>query len=51
MTHDLISSYGLLSKMKVLSPRRATPDDMKQFHSNEYVNFLQTCTFKKNFKF
>lgn len=44
MTHDLVSSYGMLDKMHVLRPRRASPTAMTGFHTDEYVHFLSRVT-------
>lgn len=44
MAHNLIVSYNLHHKMRVLSPHRATPAEMMQFHTEEYINFLQMAT-------
>ena len=44
MAHNLIMSYDLLSKMRVLRPKRATPSDMTRFHTDEYIQFLQLAT-------
>ncbi|EJD01728.1 histone deacetylase complex, catalytic component RPD3 [Fomitiporia mediterranea MF3/22] len=44
MTHDLVSTYGMLDKMQVLRPRRATSENMTAFHSDEYIHFLNRVT-------
>ncbi|KAF8181202.1 histone deacetylase RPD3 [Mycena galopus ATCC 62051] len=44
VTHDLVSSYGMLSQMHVLRPKRATPESMTAFHTDEYINFLARVT-------
>ncbi|OHT06032.1 Histone deacetylase 1 [Tritrichomonas foetus] len=44
MAHNLIVSYDLHKKMRILSPHRATPSEMMQFHSEEYINFLRMAT-------
>ncbi|KAF8520760.1 histone deacetylase complex, catalytic component RPD3, partial [Hysterangium stoloniferum] len=44
MTHDLVSSYGMLDKMKVIRPRRCSPEGMTAFHTDEYVDFLYKVT-------
>ncbi|CAD5324860.1 unnamed protein product [Arabidopsis thaliana] len=41
MTHHLILAYGLHSKMEVYRPHKAYPIEMAQFHSPDYVEFLQ----------
>ncbi|KAF8179244.1 histone deacetylase RPD3 [Pholiota molesta] len=44
VTHDLVTAYGMLDKMHVLRPKRATPEIMSSFHTDEYVNFLHSVT-------
>ncbi|KAF8520755.1 histone deacetylase RPD3 [Hysterangium stoloniferum] len=44
MTHDLVSAYGMLNKMKVLRPRRSRPEAMTLFHTDEYIDFLYKIT-------
>ncbi|KAK3580273.1 hypothetical protein CHS0354_023511 [Potamilus streckersoni] len=40
MVHSLIEAYGLLKHMQVISPSEATLEDMKQFHTEDYLHFL-----------
>ncbi|KAG9248568.1 histone deacetylase [Calycina marina] len=44
LAHSLIQSYGLYNKMKIFSPRKATKEEMAQFHSEDYVEFLAKVT-------
>ncbi|KIJ57235.1 hypothetical protein M422DRAFT_57600 [Sphaerobolus stellatus SS14] len=44
MTHDLLSAYGMLDKLKVIRPRRCSPEGMTRFHTDEYVDFLTKVT-------
>ncbi|KAJ6579384.1 histone deacetylase RPD3 [Mycena sp. CBHHK59/15] len=44
VTHDLVSAYGMLPKMHILRAKRATPEKMTAFHTDEYVNFLARVT-------
>ncbi|KAF8180206.1 histone deacetylase RPD3 [Pholiota molesta] len=44
MTHELATAYGMLDKMHVLRPKRASAKDMTAFHTDEYVNFLASVT-------
>ncbi|KAJ7473739.1 histone deacetylase RPD3 [Mycena galericulata] len=44
VTHDLVSAYGMLPKMHVLRAKRATPERMTAFHTDEYINFLARVT-------
>lgn len=41
MTHQLILSYGLYRKMEVYRPRTSSSEQIQQFHSEDYVDFLQ----------
>ncbi|KXN81843.1 putative histone deacetylase 1-B [Leucoagaricus sp. SymC.cos] len=40
VTHDLVAAYDMLPKMHVLRPRRASPENMTAFHTDEYIHFL-----------
>lgn len=42
MTHALITNYGLFNEMDVFKPEQATYKNLINFHSKDYVNFLQT---------
>ncbi|EPQ52530.1 histone deacetylase [Gloeophyllum trabeum ATCC 11539] len=44
ITHHLVRAYNMLDKMHVLRAKRATPEDMTRFHTDECVNFLQRDT-------
>ncbi|KAJ3512032.1 hypothetical protein NLJ89_g3759 [Agrocybe chaxingu] len=44
VTHDLVTAYGMLDKMHVFRPKRASPEVMSSFHTDEYVHFLQSVT-------
>ncbi|TFK49706.1 histone deacetylase RPD3 [Heliocybe sulcata] len=44
MTHNLVSAYGMLDKMQILRAKRATAEQMTQFHTDEYVQFLSRLT-------
>ncbi|KAF5387974.1 hypothetical protein D9615_000857 [Tricholomella constricta] len=44
VTHDLVNAYGMLDKMHILKPKRASPETMSSFHTDEYVNFLNRVT-------
>ncbi|XP_042218643.1 histone deacetylase 8-like isoform X2 [Homarus americanus] len=43
LVHHLISAYGLQSKMKVVPSAPATEEEVRGFHSEEYVKFLQVA--------
>lgn len=40
LTHSLVMEYGLLDKMDVFTPKRATYEELAQFHTPEYLDFL-----------
>lgn len=44
MTHNLLVAYGMVDKMDVLLPPRASERDMTRFHADEYISFLKTVT-------
>ncbi|KAF2361709.1 Histone deacetylase domain [Trinorchestia longiramus] len=43
MVHELIKAYGLLEKMTTVPSWPASEDEVKLFHSSEYVAFLKTA--------
>lgn len=44
MTHNLVVNYGLYRKMEVFRPKLVSQTNLTRFHSDDYVNFLQTIT-------
>ncbi|EEB05565.1 histone deacetylase Clr6 [Schizosaccharomyces japonicus yFS275] len=44
MVHNLVVNYGLHEKMNVITPFRATKDDMTRCHTDEYIDFLYRVT-------
>ncbi|KAI9847707.1 MAG: histone deacetylase [Sclerophora amabilis] len=44
MAHSLIMNYGLYKKMEIYRAKPATRLEMTQFHTDEYVEFLQKVT-------
>lgn len=44
MTHTLCTNYGLYRHMDVFRPAHATFENLTNFHSTEYINFLQSVT-------
>ncbi|KAG7562858.1 hypothetical protein FFLO_01687 [Filobasidium floriforme] len=44
MTHNLVLNYGLLEHMDVYRPTRANKTQLTRFHSDEYIDFLETVT-------
>uniref|UniRef100_A0A915DQQ9 Histone deacetylase n=1 Tax=Ditylenchus dipsaci TaxID=166011 RepID=A0A915DQQ9_9BILA len=41
MTHNLLLNYGLYRKMEVFRPHVATLEDMRKYHSDDYMTFLK----------
>lgn len=41
LTQDLIQSYGAISENELVEGRKATPLELEQFHSREYVAAMQ----------
>ena len=41
MTHNLIRAYDLLNNVTVIPPSAATIEELKSFHSEEYIEFLR----------
>ncbi|KHN21123.1 Histone deacetylase 9 [Glycine soja] len=44
MTHHLVLSYDLHKKMEIYRPHKAYPVELAQFHSADYVEFLNRIT-------
>ncbi|KAF2494301.1 histone deacetylase RpdA [Lophium mytilinum] len=44
MAHSLIMNYGLYQKMEIYRAKPASKLEMTQFHTDEYVDFLQKVT-------
>ncbi|KTW31928.1 histone deacetylase HOS2 [Pneumocystis jirovecii RU7] len=44
LTNHLILGYGLHKYMDIYRPRRATDEELEQFHSSEYIDFLKRVT-------
>ena len=40
--HELIKSYQLLSRLKILASKPATIDDLKGFHSGGYIDYIRS---------
>ncbi|KAI8800767.1 hypothetical protein BJ742DRAFT_745047 [Cladochytrium replicatum] len=41
LAHNLVLAYGLHKNMVVFRPRHATKEDMCDFHSEDYIDFLK----------
>ncbi|MES1913480.1 MAG: hypothetical protein MHM6MM_005681, partial [Cercozoa sp. M6MM] len=44
LTHELVLAYDMYERMEVYRPHLATAEEMAQFHSPEYVEFLRRVT-------
>eukprot|EP00842_Homolaphlyctis_polyrhiza_P000437 jgi/Hompol1/1394/HPOL_004536-RA len=44
LTHNLVVGYGLHKRMGVYSPRRATDEEMAEFHTEDYIEFIKRVT-------
>jgi len=44
LTHSLVMNYNLYTKMDVFRPYHATAEDMCEFHTEEYINFLKAIS-------
>ncbi|KAJ3428214.1 histone deacetylase hos2-related [Anaeramoeba flamelloides] len=44
LTHDLITGYGLHSKMQICPINHTTRKELCKFHSLEYIQFLESIT-------
>lgn len=44
LTDHLVLAYGLHDKMDLYEPRRATKDEILDFHTDDYVDFLRRVT-------
>ncbi|KAJ3190965.1 Histone deacetylase 3 [Irineochytrium annulatum] len=44
LAHNLIIGYGLHKKMETYTPRRSTEEEMTEFHSEDYIEFLKRVT-------
>lgn len=42
MVHSLLSAYDLEKEFAIVKPEPATEDDLRLFHSSEYVGYLKT---------
>ncbi|CCD46681.1 hypothetical protein ACHAQE_001929 [Botrytis cinerea] len=44
LAHSLIMNYGVYQKMEIYRAKPATRHEMTQFHTDEYIDFLQRVT-------
>lgn len=50
LTNHLVLKYGLHEKMEIFQPRRATDNEIRNFHSEDYVDFLKRYIHIYNFE-
>ena len=41
LTNQLVLGYGLHERMSIHSPRKATEEELLEFHDGDYVDFLK----------
>lgn len=41
LTNHLVMGYGIHNKMSVHAPRRATEEELREFHDGDYIDFLR----------
>ncbi|KAI9137217.1 hypothetical protein BKA69DRAFT_1099308 [Paraphysoderma sedebokerense] len=44
LTNNLILSYGLHERMQIYEPTWATEEELKEFHTEDYIDFLRRVT-------
>ncbi|KAJ2028525.1 histone deacetylase, partial [Coemansia sp. S2] len=44
LTNHLVLNYGLHKYMDVFEPRRATEEEIREFHAEDYIDFLKRVT-------
>lgn len=44
MAHNLLLNYGLYKKMEIYRPSPATFEELRKFHSEDYMRFLRTIS-------
>ena len=43
LTNKIVMAYGMHEAMDVYIPRAASSQELKEFHSGDYIDFLQRC--------
>ena len=46
MAHQLIVNYGLYRKMEVYEPHWATLNELTNFHSKDYIEYMESISKK-----
>lgn len=49
LTNQLILGYGLHEKMSMHAPRKATEEELCNFHDGDYVDFLKRSVDSETF--
>ena len=44
MTHNLLLNYGLYRKMEIYRPSPGTFEELRKFHSEDYMRFLRAIS-------
>jgi histone deacetylase 1/2 len=44
MAHQLIVNYGLYRKMEVYEPHWATVNELTNFHSKDYIDYIESIS-------
>ncbi|KAF1743015.1 LOW QUALITY PROTEIN: hypothetical protein MXB_785 [Myxobolus squamalis] len=45
LTHDIVFAYGLQDKMNIFVPNKINCRALEQYHSHEYIKFLEEYSF------
>ena len=48
MVHQLLCAYRLTEAMEAIEPRPADVDDIRNFHSGDYVDYLESVNASKD---
>ena len=43
LTNKIVMAYGMHEAMDLYLPRAATSQELKEFHKEDYIEFLQRC--------
>lgn len=43
LTNQLVLGYGLHEHMTMHAPRKATEEELREFHDADYIDFLKRC--------
>lgn len=48
LVHGLLKGYNLLKSLRTIHPLVASREDLRLFHSTDYINFLESCEAEKD---